>query len=522
MGNTADREQWAASSAGLAHALESQLARGTDARESPPSPRGVGAALDLGRMRAASDAAAAATVLIDPFWGSMLKLVLTDVSPGQPIDVLLLGEEHTPPIRAVGRSQMTTLDFLQAAAYRAAYGATPRCCDIFIEHSAARRTAVGGRVRQQRADQFHVDSESCTINLIRKALLPCIPSAAGLGRKSEPCVLGDRQVRVHAFDTRVFSDHANHDHEEMLRDLRQSSDYALPASFVHQRVEWMRFFMGTDPHGRVTRAPFPHKMMTDFRDYYLRGRDDWLAAYLTLHSVVVDRVQRRAHKLGVDRAAHVAQLVVATWPAEYDTLLHVQAMASDFYLVLRMLAPNNLTANSPCRFDLEGGIVPRCCILYAGQAHSTHVREILLAMSGHRVPLVERGSDSVKSVRMSAIEVVGGRPVRTADELLRRLSLTVNNDGAAQQASPDVPLAPSVRPRPTRRPANPARTRVTSNRRSPQARARPRVTAVKRPSTRAAPKRSSARTPAKRSSARARPQRAVARTNRKRRSTGHK
>jgi hypothetical protein len=441
----------------------------------------------LGRldgMQRESDRAATATVVMGPYWGCLMNLELRDVQPTQPVDVLLIGELHTPPIlKRPEPYEMETLALLQAAAYRAAYGTTPRCCDVFIEDTAVRYAVSRGATMHIGEQHARLMGRSTLTDLTRQ-LLPCIPGRHGLGERPslsmyDRCPLGNHQVRVHAFDTRYYPhlDLEVH-HSGAMRHLIDTSEQVIAPSIAARYTEWMRYLMGLDVRGGVTMDEFPAEMLEEYMERYLAGRRDWMAKYMKFRADVVQRIQRRARKLGVDRAAHIGQLVIDT---THRSSLHLKTMgtmeanASNFYLVLRMLSPNNMRDASPCRADIPGGTVPRCCIVYAGKHHVEHVHAILLAINGLGVSQSRRRDSqsrrrdrqiwwdgtvedqTIKMLRVADIDTADAlRPVATVDDVLIGLGLQKPEPRQAWQLA-EPPAEPPAEPtaEPSEPPAEP-------------------------------------------------------------------
>jgi len=409
----------------------------------------------LDTMKESSDRAATATVVMGPYWGCLMNLELRDVEPAQPVDVLLIGELHTPLIfKRPQRSEMQTLALLQAAAYRAAYGAAPRCCDVFIEDTAVRYVVSKGATMHISEQHSSLMGRS-TLTDLNRELLPCIPGRHGLGARPQlsahdRCPLGNHQVRVHAFDTR-YDQHLDlkAHYSGIMRYLSDASDEVIAPSIAARYNEWMRFLMGLDVRGGVTMDEFPAEMLEEYMERYLNGRRDWMAKYMQFRSDVVERIQRRARKLGVERAARIGQLVIDTTHQSSMHLKNMRTMeadASDFYLVLRMLSPNRMRETSPCRADIQGGTVPRCCIVYAGAHHVEHVRAILLAINGLRVSRSRRRCDgtvkdqTTKTLRVADIDTVDAlQRVATVDDVLLGLGLHAPEPRQAWQLAPPPP-----------------------------------------------------------------------------------
>ena len=369
---------------------------------------------DIERLKVASNQAESARRLLGPYWGELMNLELKDVSQSQAIDVLLLGERHDQPF-CVPQSpdEISMQTFLQAAAYRAAYGSSPRCCDIFIEYPSIDR----------KLPEWYTSCPG-TLGHLCRSLAPCIPESLGVGIRSEGCPLGRHQVRVHAFDTRA---------PMVQMDL-------IAERFV---PDWMHFFMGLDLDGQVTLKPFPQVFFDDYAS--MHGLD--MPDLMRFHTQMVKRVQRRAHKLGVERAERIAQLVIQTAPMTQH-VFKIQSHASNFYLVLRMLAPSRVRPSSPCVATRPGGTVPRCCIVYAGQSHTEHVRDILMAIEDidfdiqdhlGRIKLPNTGKHplnmGVRGLPVADIGVNYSRRVSTVGALLLGLNLCI--PGPTQPAVAD-------------------------------------------------------------------------------------
>jgi len=154
----------------------------------------------------------------------------------------------------------------------------------------------------------------------------------------------------------------------------------------------MHFLMGLDPFGGFTdpptgsrvdgrwRSAYP-EMMDAFRITFLQDDFKLFMGYMRKHKEFSDRARKRARKLGVAKAAALADLVVATSPQEeFTTTLF--ANASDFYLLLRMMSPYPTRAGSPCAADSRGGVIPRLCIVYGGCMHCDHILRIFGEIMG--------------------------------------------------------------------------------------------------------------------------------------------
>jgi len=329
------------------------------------------------------------------------------------LDVLLLADRHTPAI-ALGLRDVPTIDLLKTASFYAAHGASPRCLDILIEVGVQRATEVLGNLVPMRP----VVPADDTLSLLREALRDCIPAAAQVaaGRYTGAgCALGFEQVRVHAFDTRVSTQHSSA--TDAIEQARQDAGQAanLVVTDINNRRMWMRFFMGLDPQGEFTNTPFPPEMIEQLGDYY-NGDEAVLAHVLRVHRRMRDRVQRRAHKLGLARAEWVAEQMIQTSRgltsfgrgALARSLFDVQSDATNYYAMLRMLAPYADRADSPCRADLPGARTPGCAIVYAGAMHVDHIQRALVRMQGYG-----HASDMVMAIVTKARRTNSARASKT-------------------------------------------------------------------------------------------------------------
>jgi len=385
-----------------------------------------------------SQRAAQASTIIGPGAGSLMNVRGQYPDGGRfELDVLLLADVHTPGIEA-DVSEASTIDVLKTASWYAAHGATPRCLDIMIEGDIQRAHEVGGTLIRST-----LPATDNTLDQLRKTLRDCAPHAhfradryTGAG-----CVLGFEQVRVHMFDTRVSAQLSTyHDAVEQARqDAGPSADRIVTDL---NRTKWMRFFMGLDPRGKFTDAPYPRKMMKQLSDCY-NGNESVLEHVLRVHARVSQRIRKRARKLGLGRAEWLAEQVIATATSTTcayasgiaDSLKYIQADATDYYALLRMLSPNTERADSPCRPDLPGAQTPQCVIVYAGSWHVDHIQRALVRMQGHgnvadmTVGIMMQSAQrryperSQKTTDVEDIDCQGDEPCETVGELLARLGL---------------------------------------------------------------------------------------------------
>jgi len=305
------------------------------------------------------------------------------------LDVLLMGEQHTaaPKWDHPGSNEMTVAQFLQAATYRGI--ASNACVDIFIEDSI-QRSAVVYSVEQ--LDLSQSKPTDITLKRVRDALADCVPGAKEIkdrDKRERHCTLGSTSFRVHTFDTRVnLAIDASDENGPSVGTFRsQLNKVSLtPKWMLRDKVPVMHFLMGLDPFGGFTdpptgsrvddrwRSAYP-EMMDAFRSTFLQDDHKFFMGYMRKHKEFSDRARKRARKLGVAKAAALADLVVATSTQE-EFASTLFANASDFYLLLRMMSPYPTRAGSPCAADSRGGVIPHLCIVYGGCHHCDHILRI--------------------------------------------------------------------------------------------------------------------------------------------------
>ena len=387
------------------------------------------------RLKAASLRADTATAILGPESASFLAVRGRYPDGGEfELDALLLGEYHTLA-RKGSAHEMPALELMMAAVYRAVHGATPRCCDIFLEHHVKREVTLkgGGRYQQTTGGTFTHRPGVNTMWDMRRDLASCIPNPKG-GRRKSGCPLGTDQVRVHNWDIRPRTQYAL-EYSLMLKTYSaKDGTVSLPPSFRTNLLQWQRFFMGLDPNGKFTTKPFPTSMLNELRKHYLDGSGPLLKQFMELHADGVRLVQKRARKLGVDRALWLAGLVIKT-SIRPHFFLNIASAATDYYTLLRMLAPNVERAASPCSFSLPGGVTPRCCIVYAGAAHTDHLQLVLGEMVHATWPPLPM-SRVTKGVPLGKMQYHPGPPSKTVSALLERMGLRRQEAGGGGAAPP--------------------------------------------------------------------------------------
>ena len=97
-------------------------------------------------------------------------------------------------------------------------------------------------------------------------------------------------------------------------------------------------------------------------------------------------MRKRAAKLG-SRAIYLAKLCFETIAPTNEKLgdddgswASFTAPATDFYTLLRVFAPNERRAGSPCRG--RGAVTPSCCMIYSGGWHTEHLAMVLMRLAG--------------------------------------------------------------------------------------------------------------------------------------------
>lgn len=342
---------------------------------------------------------------------------------GTPVDVrvLLLGDWHTPP-RSTPVGDVTVMDLLWGASSRAA---RLRCCLDVVLEDPERRAIVKdskGRVRQYKPGQgYHED----TLTSLRLDLRPCLPRPAELkGGGSTPCPL--LLTRVHAFDTRpAVTGTADRAHRRMRqvygKRMYQPLDRYGKAPPV-SREEWLFFFMCLDADG-VARGPIAPSPMIEqvMMSRLFDSNREAMARWLYEHARTARRIQKRAAKLGERRAQMLADLVVME-AGEGRSISDYETDATDYYALLRILAPYADKDRAPCGAGIAGARQSRVVILYAGDHHTRHIYRVLCSLVAADWPDIPHMQPS-KRVPMKQLEVRGPNlePCTTGADLLRQL-----------------------------------------------------------------------------------------------------
>ena len=385
---------------------------------------------------------AAGTSMLGPGGAALLKVRgrYPDPDGGEfALDVLLIAEEHTPPIAPESPRDIPMIDVLRTASLWAASGATPRCLDILLEEHVQRAYSERGRMMP-----LWRPEGVTTLDLLRHQLQGCIPrhpevDSRGYARHTSRCVLGDRQVRVHAFDTRTYTLPVDHPPAHQT----EKTEYVVNDK---NRTQWLRFFMGLE--GLPPKGPMRRALEASLGGAYSINLE--IAEYDKMRALVL----KRARKLGMRRAEWVAELCIPTgtpntpWePRARRSLVIQQSDAADYYTLLRMLAPNDHPERSPCAADLPGARCPACVIVYAGADHVDHIHRVLMRMEGGpdppgpsmsaRLDAKEHMSSSqlmsTKRTRMSEVIVRGRAPLETIGEMLAEMGLRPAERARADQ-----------------------------------------------------------------------------------------
>lgn len=364
---------------------------------------------------------------------------------GQPINVnvTLLGEFHTPAIPP-GPHDVTTLQLLERAADRAR--ATDQCVDIYLEHSIMRavKLSTGREFAQQR---FHLATgpHVNTLNLLRYDLVPCIPKATTAKTFSytspHKCPLGRRDVRVHTWDIRPNLRRDASNAAALKRFWDATLKLGPPDLGVQQNYrKWTAFFMGMDPTGGFTDQPWPQAWLNELTRHFLGGDKKLLPGIMSALEAGFARVRKRVAKIGVDNARFLAYYVIEAAGVPVANV-EITSQATNFYILLRMFAPNIVRAGSPCAASVDGAVTPHTCIVYAGAAHTKHVQNILAHMTGQAF---DKPTDSPFRKRVPLTQVtVDGHPgkIKTVDRLL---AVMFGEGGALPSHEPPWPPARPV------------------------------------------------------------------------------
>jgi hypothetical protein len=181
------------------------------------------------------------------------------------------------------------------------------------------------------------------------------------------------------------------------------------------------YLAGLDSDGRSGGPRPPWPALAQFMlNHLFGGRQQWMDLWLTEHDRTTERIGRRAHKLGDQRAQILADLLVAeSMTAPPQTFLEYETDASNYYALLRMLAPN-VDKGRACPADSIGGVTPRAIIVYAGDSHCRHIYRVLRAVVGAEWPDLARSRRS-KLVQFVDVEVRGTDPCDNGGDVLDRL-----------------------------------------------------------------------------------------------------
>ena len=331
-------------------------------------------------------------------------------APDWEVDVtaLCLGEvHHTFGPQAM--SSFTVVDLIRLAARRAE--ALDRRIDVYVEATADRAVWAGPDAHH--ADDWLVRAQGDvwgsraageSLREVQTVLTACIPPPHDAQvRGWADAILDPAHARVHAFDTRPESSRG-----APTDDMTDRVDQAYFTRVLTRGDDvdaWAWYMMGFDGDGRLEHTPPP----TGLLDEVARHFGDETVRWLRLRERANARIQRRARRLPLPCCRLLAELVLATMPRRQNLTFGIMVMmTSDFYVLLRMLAP-------------YGDWTPRICILYAGDAHRRHVQAVLQALAG-AVPEPIAFTYPPNVLRVADIEV-HGQPVETVDELLTLLGL---------------------------------------------------------------------------------------------------
>jgi hypothetical protein len=313
------------------------------------------------------------------------------------MSVLLMGEWHEPALSELPENSVNSIEIMQAAVYTSLHSNNPRCVDIYLENQITRGQVYEDGIFSQAPPVLprqQLARQSTLVNMWDK-LFPCIPDASEtfFKRDRQSCVLGTKGVRVHNWDTRPHQSGAldmrpgaSEMWDQFVKKRWKPVDELLPAMDL---LRWFRWSMGMDWAGDFTGADWPPSVLHTMQHNMFGGNRDWMDKYMVVHDRLAARIRKRAHKLGVDKAKWVAARVVEAgrqiMSAESPTLQRVEVEASNFYLLLRMLSPNAPRPGSPCA-KMIGNRTPRCCIVYAGEAHTHSIhRALTLMMMGRAI-----------------------------------------------------------------------------------------------------------------------------------------
>ena len=364
--------------------------------------------------------------LVGPQFGELVRLKLGN----QTVDILLLGEEHTPLPGVLGANEARIDHFLAAAAYRAAYGSRPRCLDIMLETDEYRGMLTDqGWMPLNSRDIPAWPGDLSSIQYLRDVLSGCIPNKHGDTHTLHLCPLGESQVRVHAFDMRFDVTFPTGPLVKVIH-RAINVDNSFPANWlnadrtVQDNIWW--FLMGLGPKMSTDLSPdadWPVAMYDTVSKFMLRSvkRDQLKAAKKVLvhHFQRVSRVvKKRARKVPKKVLVKVtAALIRASSAPDLTDLL---SNATNLLIMLRMLSRNDKRPG-PCDFDQEGGQVPSLCIVYAGLHHIWHISNMCRLLRGQSLIIYKEDVPSSKLLHLQ--DVVGLDGPHTVNHLLDQMGL---------------------------------------------------------------------------------------------------
>ena len=326
------------------------------------------------------------TTIVGPFIGELQSLRLGSTATRVHVDILLLGEAHTPLPRLLGANEAKIDDFLVAAAYRAAYGNKPRCLDIMLEYPEYRGVRGNNSfLSYAREHSTEWPGTATSLEHVRSFLHGCIPKKRMDPLNRPPCLLGDKQVRVHAFDVRIHIAGPCGMLAVALQAAVNNKVGPLPAAWMHTgklRHDFWLFLMGLGPDlsDDVDWPPIMYNTVADFLcSEVVQQKDLVKKLYIRSHREMSDVVRKRARKLEPAVLRQVTKALIDA--AQVPTMRYLMADATDLYLFLRMLSRNS-DRTGPCDFAQEGGRVPSLCIIYAGAYHTSHISNTCRLLRG--------------------------------------------------------------------------------------------------------------------------------------------
>ena len=370
--------------------------------------------------------------LVGPQWGEWVRLELDN----RTVNILLLGENHNPLPGALRANEARIDHFLMAAAYRAAYGPTPRCLDIMLEapeyrgerHNQGWRASVPDVLPDDLPEWPGKGLESITY--LNQVLRGCIPNKHKDSNARIPCPLGNKQVRVHACDTRFVVAYAANKIVKAIHDsIRQSFEMSVPRDWMHKDSDVVKdtiwwFLMGLGPQMSTSpEADWPATMYDTVSNFLLRSVDAKIReaarkVWIRHHQETSKVVQKRARKLPREVLHRVTAGLIRS--SSSLGLRDLMADASDLFLVVRMLSHNDAKRPGPCDLAQEGGQVPSLCIVYAGLNHTLHLSNLCRVL--RREPVIQ-DTTSGKRLRLQHVVGLDGGTKITVNRLLDQMGL---------------------------------------------------------------------------------------------------